>query len=132
MTNYFMDVYSAFENAMVTGLFTDGILLAFGCAGITVISIWSIMRPSLSKYYMPISWLMIFVSMSLLSLTFIFDGWISAASFTAAYGLFLLAAPVLIFIIGIDAACAVVMATPILSIELLILIAVNKFMNFSV
>jgi hypothetical protein len=129
---YFTDIYRVFGNVMVTELFTDGILLAFGCAGITVISIWSIMRPSLGKYYIAVSWLMIFVSMSLLSLTFIFDGWISAASFTATYGLFLLAAPVLIFIIGIDAACAVVMTTPILSIELLILIAVNKFMNFSV
>jgi hypothetical protein len=129
---YFMDIYRVFGNVMVTELFTDGILLAFGCAGITVISIWSIMRPSLGKHYIAVSWLMIFVSMSFLSLTFIFDGWISAASFTATYGLFLLAAPVLIWIIGIDAACAVVIAAPILSIELLILIAINKFMNFSI
>jgi hypothetical protein len=128
MANYFTGMHSVFKNAVISGLFTDGISWAFCSAEITVLSIYSIMRPSLSKYYVPISWLMILVSMSLLSLTFAFDRWSNAIGFTAAYGLFLLAAPILIFIIGIDATCAIIMATPILLIELFILLTLNKLL----
>jgi len=103
----------------------NGSVAAFGCTITTVLVIWCIVSLQLGNWYVPVSWLLVGLSICAVAGLAVSAGWLAAISFAVTYILLSVVPPFVGFHIGTEALAALMVSSLIITVEVASLIAVE-------